>query len=422
MTSAEEFEDYRVVLDRGGRGPAGHPVRDDIHPLSEDFYVEPEERWAWMRASAPVYWDDEEGIWGVASHAQVSTASRDWQTFCSGKGSRPDSSVPSMINMDGDEHSFRRGIVKRGFTLRRVQDHEPYLRATVTRLLDAVCERGSCDVVAEVATPLPMAMIGRLMGLPEDDHEQLLHWSDLFATGGPEVRAEVEEAVREWVEYIMRIVADRRAAGPAEDLISLVVHASDGGRSLTDADLIFETMLVLVGGDETTRHVVSGGLDVLLRHPDQLAQVRDDRSLLPWAVEEMLRWVTPVKNMNRTATRDAELGGMHIRKDDRVLLLYPSANRDEAVFPEAERFDVRRDPNPHVAFGAFGRHHCLGAQLARLELRVLFEELLDRLPDVHLADPDAPRHERRGNFVLGLESLPVEFTPSRTGRSTARSR
>ncbi|MCI3950491.1 MAG: cytochrome [Acidimicrobiales bacterium] len=190
-----------------------------------------------------------------------------------------------------------------------------------------------------------------------------------------------------------------------------MVHASDGGRSLTDADLIFETMLILVGGDETTRHVVSGGLEALLRHPGQLALVRGDRSLLPSAVEEMLRWVTPVKHMNRTATRDVELGGMHIREADRVLLLYPSANRDEAVFADPERFDVRRDPNPHVAFGAFGRHHCLGAQLARLELRVLFEELLDRLPDIRLAEPEAPRRERRGNFVLGLESLPVEFTP-----------
>lgn len=408
----DEARQFMVTLDQRGRGPAGHPVRADISLLSEDFYVEPEERWAWMRANAPVYWDDQTGIWGVASHEHVSAASRDWQTFCSGQGSRPDSSVPSMINMDGAEHSFRRGIINRGFTVRRVQDHEPFLRATVTRLLDAVCERGTCDVVAELATPLPMAMIGELMGLPSQDYERLLHWSDLFATGGAEVLEEVVKAVQEWIDYLMPIVAARRAAGPAEDLISRVVHASDGGRYLTDNDLIFETMLILVGGDETTRHVVSGGLEALLRHPDQLAMVREDRSLLPSAVEEMLRWVTPVKNMNRTATRDCELGGMSIKAGDRVLLLYPSANRDEAVFPHADRFEVRRSPNPHVAFGAYGRHHCLGAQLARLELRVLFEELLERLPDVHLADPSAPRDVRRGTFVLGLESLPVAFTPS----------
>ncbi len=407
----EEVPDYRVTL-TGGRGPAGHPTRDDIHLLDEDFYADPEERWAWMRAHAPVYWDDHTGIWALTTHEHVGAASRDWQTFCSGKGSRPESSVPSMINMDGAEHSFRRGIVKLGFTAPRVQDNEPFLRAQVSRLLDDVCERGSCDVVADIATPLPMAMIGHLMGLPEEDHAQLLHWSDLFATGGGEILPEVEEAVREWIEYIMRVVAERRADGPGDDLISLMVHATAEGRSLTDLDLIFETMLVLVGGDETTRHVVSGGLDALLRHPDQLDLVRADPSLLRSAVEEMLRWVTPVRNMNRTATRDVELGGMHIREGDRVLLLYPSANRDEAVFDQPQRFDVRRSPNPHVAFGAFGRHHCLGAHLARLELRVLFEELLARLPDIRLADPSAPADMRRGNFVLGFQSLPVEFTPT----------
>jgi cytochrome P450 family 142 subfamily A polypeptide 1 len=406
-------EDFRVSLNRGGRGPAGHPTRPDIRLLSEDFYVEPEERFAWMRANAPVYWDDQAGIWGLTTHELVSKAAWDWQTFCSGKGSRPESSVPSMINMDGDEHSFRRGIINRGFTVRRVQDHEPFLRQTVTRLIDAVAPRGECDVVEDLATPLPMAMIGELMGLPEEDHEQLLHWSDLFATGGTEVGPQVVQAVGEWIEYIRAVIADRREAGPADDLVSLAVHASRDGRELNDMDLIFETMLVLVGGDETTRHVVSGGLEAMLRHPEQLARVQADRSLLPSAVEEMLRWVTPVKNMNRTATRDVELGGMQIKENDRVLLLYPSANRDEAVFEHPNDFDVTRNPNPHVAFGAHGRHHCVGAPLARLELRVLFDELLTRLPDIHLADPGAPRHERRGNFVLGLETLPVEFTPVR---------
>ena len=405
-------DDFRVALNRGGRGPAGHPTRDDIRLLSEDFYVEPDERWAWMRANAPVYWDDEAGIWGVTTHEHVSTAAWDWQTFCSGKGSRPESSVPSMINMDGEEHSFRRGIINRGFTVRRVQDHEPFLRQTVTKLIDAIAERGHADVVRDLATPLPMAMIGELMGLPEEDHEQLLHWSDLFATGGTEVGPQVVQAVGEWIEYIRAVIEDRRAQGPADDLVSLAVHAHRDDRTLNDMDLVFETMLVLVGGDETTRHVVSGGLEALLRHPDQLQRVQRDRALRPTAVEEMLRWVTPVKNMNRTATRDVELAGMQIKENDRVLLLYPSANRDENVFAHADRFDAGRDPNPHVAFGAHGRHHCVGAPLARLELKVLFDELLTRLPDIGLADPAAPRRERRGNFVLGLETLPVEFTPT----------
>ena len=168
-----------------------------------------------------------------------------------------------------------------------------------------------------------------------------------------------------------------------------------------------ETMLVLVGGDETTRHVISGGLEALMRNRDQWEDLRADRSLLRGAVEEMLRWATPIQNMNRTATRDVEFGGQQIREGDRMLLLYPSGNRDHRAFENPHLFDIRREPNQHMAFGGYGRHHCLGAQLARLELTVLFDELLDRMPDIALEDPEAPLHKRRGNFVLGLETLPV---------------
>jgi cytochrome P450 family 142 subfamily A polypeptide 1 len=314
-----------------------------------------------------------------------------------------------MINMDPPEHTRRRRMVSAGFTLRRVQDHEPYLRERVTRLLDSVVERGECDIVTDIATPLPMYMIGELMGLPEEDHAQLLHWSDLFATGGEEIRDEVIAAVQAYSAYILDVVAKRRG-GTAEDLVSLVVNADDEQGPLSDVDLVFETMLVLVGGDETTRHVISGGVDALLRHPDQLARLRADPELLPGAIEEMLRWVSPIRNMNRTATVDVEVNGQQVKEGDRILLLYPSANRDETVFADPYRFDITRSPNDHVSFGAFGRHHCLGAPLARLELRVLFEELLSRLPDLQLAtDDELPR--RRGNFVLGLERVPVTFTP-----------
>ena len=167
-------------------------------------------------------------------------------------------------------------------------------------------------------------------------------------------------------------------------------------------------MLVLVGGDETTRHVISAGVAALLQHPDQLAALRADPSLMPGAIEEMLRWATPVRNMNRTATADVEVNGQQVREGDRILLLYPSGNRDESVFADPFRFDIRRTPNDHVAFGAYGRHHCLGAPLARLELRVLFEELLRRLDDLELAT-DEPLPQRRGNFVLGLNQVPVRF-------------
>lgn len=404
---ADDEPDFRVALNRGGRGAAGHPTRPEIRLLDRSFYAAFDELTTWMRAEAPLYWDDETGIWGATSHELVSMMSREWHTFCSGQGSRPESSVPSMINFDAPEHTKRRRLVGHGFTPRRVADHEPYLRAKVTELIDAVIERGRCDVVADIATPLPMFMIGRLMGLPEEDHEQLLHWSDLFATGGEHIRSEVEQAVMQWNTYIMEKVAERRGSD-AEDLVSLIVNAEWEGERLSDLDVMFETMLVLVGGDETTRHVISGGVAALLQNPDQLSRLRDDRSLLPSAIEEMLRWATPVRNMNRTATRDVEVNGLSIREGDRVLLLYPSANRDDKVFVDPFRFDITRDPNEHVAFGAYGRHHCLGASLARLELRILFEELLNRFDDLALETDHI--EWRSGNFVLGPESVPITFT------------
>jgi cholest-4-en-3-one 26-monooxygenase len=410
----DDINRFRIASDRAGTRTPTHPQRDDIQLLAADFYADFEARTTWMRANAPMYWDDSAGIWGAAAHADITRMSRDWHTFCSGKGSRPDSSVPSMINMDPPEHTRRRRMVANGFTLRRVADHEPYLRRKVTALIDAVIERGECDIVADIATPLPMLMIGELMGLPEHDHEALLHWSDLFATGGDEIREQVEQAVREYYAYILAKVGERRG-NDGDDLVSLIINADDDGGQLTDLDLVFETMLVLVGGDETTRHVISGGIEALLRHPGQLAELQADTSLLPSAIEEMLRWVTPVRNMNRTATCDVEVNGQHVREGDRILLLYPSANRDESVFADPYRFDIHRSPNDHVAFGAYGRHHCLGAPLARLELRVLFEEVLRRMPDLQLAD-EAPLPMRRGTFVLGLNHVPVRFTPSAPAR------
>ncbi|NCZ69376.1 MAG: cytochrome P450, partial [Actinobacteria bacterium] len=322
--------DFTVELS-GGRGAAGHPVHPEVRLLSPDFYADFDRLTAWMRSEAPLYWDDETGIWGAASHELVSMMSREWHTFCSGKGSRPESSVPSMINFDAPEHTKRRRLVGAGFTPRRVADHEPFLRRAVNTLIDNVIDDGRCDIVRDIATPLPMLMIGELMGLPSEDNDKLLHWSDLFATGGEEIRSEVEHAVVEWNDYIMTKVHERRG-GDGQDLVSLVVNAEWEGQRLSDIDVMFETMLVLVGGDETTRHVISGGVAALLQHPDQMARLRSDPSLLPTAIEEMLRWSTPVRNMNRTATTDVDVNGMRIREGDRVLLLYPSANRDERVF------------------------------------------------------------------------------------------
>ena len=266
-----------------------------------------------------------------------------------------------------------------------------------------------------LAAPLPMIMIGDMLGVAPEDRDRLLRWSDdliaaTTATAPPEVRARAAVAAGEYSAYAASVIADRRSRPVQDDLMSVLVHAEIEGERLDDAELIQESLLILVGGDETTRHVITEGMEALIRHPEQRQKLIDDPRKIPRAVEEMLRWVTPIKNMNRTATRDLELRGEKIREGDQLLLLYQSANRDERVFDQPDAFRVERDPNDHVAFGGYGGHFCLGASLARLELRVMFEELLRRLPDLELASPD-PLPLRPSNFIVGIERMPVRFTP-----------
>ncbi|RIL04532.1 MAG: cytochrome P450 [Proteobacteria bacterium] len=368
-----------------------------------------------MRRHAPVYWDAAGKVWGVALHEDVLEVSRRPDLFCSGQSSRPDApAIPSMINLDDPAHRRRRGLVSRGFTPRRVAAHEPKIRRLCRELIDAIAPKGRCDFVEEVAAPLPMAMIGDLLGVEPEDRRTLQRWSDdliagTSATAAPEAIAAATRAFLEYSEYNRRVVADRRAR-PRDDLMSVLVQAEIDGARMSDEDLLQEGLLILVGGNETTRHVLTGGCEALCRNPEQRRALREDPARIPLAVEEMLRWVTPIQNMNRTATQDTALRGQTIRAGDKLLLLYPSANRDESVFADPFRFDVSRDPNPHLAFG-FGAHFCLGASLARLELRVLFEELLTRIPDMRLAD-DGPPPAVPSNFIRGIKSLAVEFTPA----------
>ena len=258
-----------------------------------------------------------------------------------------------------------------------------------------------------------MIVIGDMLGVEPEDRDRLLRWSDDLL-GGQSSTAPIEALVTaqaafvEYAEYHRHVVADRRAKPRQDDLMSILVHAEIDGEGLDDDALLQESLLILVGGDETTRHVISGGMDALLRHPDQYALLRREPARVTVAIEEMLRWVTPIQNMNRTATRDVELCGESIRAGDKVLLLYPAANRDESVFAEPERFDVTRQPNPHVAFGGYGSHFCLGASLARLELRVMFEELMTYAPLLELAADDPPPL-RPSNFIVGIEHLPVRL-------------
>jgi len=384
--------------------------------LDGHFYAgDPHPAFAWMRSHAPVYRDPTGEVWGVALHQDVLAVSRDPETFCSRQSSRPDApAIPSMINMDDPEHRRRRGLVNRGLTPRRVAEHEPRVRALCAQLIERVRPQGACEFVRDIAAPLPMIVIGDLLGVEPEDRDLLLRWSDdliaaTSATASPEVQAAASGAFLEYAEYNRRVVADRRRH-PRDDLMSVLVHAAIDGEKLDDEEILQEGLLILVGGDETTRHVITGGMAALIRHPDERQRLLADPTLVPAAVEEMLRWVSPIQNMNRTATRDVELRSQRIRAGDKVLLLYPSANRDERVFPHADRFDVGREPNPHVAFGGPGPHHCLGASLARLELRVMFEELLRRLPDIELATSE-PLPLRPSNFIVGIEHMPVVFSP-----------
>ena len=393
--------------------PAPGP-RPDVRRLGGDFYAgDPHPAFDWMRAHEPVYRDEADGVWGVTRHADVMRASKSPELFCNRFSMRPDAPpVPSLINLDDPAHKRRRNLVNRGFTPRSVAALEPRIREIVTALIDAVAERGRCDFVADLAAPLPLIVIGDLLGVRPEDRDDLLRWSDDLISGTsssspPEAAQAAMRAFEEYTAYNRRVVAERRAR-PRDDLVTALVQAEIDGERLDDDEILHDSLLILVGGDETTRHVITGGMEQLIRNPDQRQRLAEDPGLVPTAVEEMLRWVTPIQNMNRTATRDVELNGRRIREGDKVLLLYGAANRDEAVFRDPHVFDVGRRPNDHVAFGGYGAHFCMGAPLARLELRVMFEELLRRLPDLELAD-DAPLPRRSSNFITGIEAMPVVF-------------
>ena len=383
--------------------PAPH-----VDLLSGAFYAQARPTYAWMRAHEPVFHDEANGLWAFATHELVQAAGRDPATFSNAGGSRPDTGpLPWMIDLDGPAHRTRRRLVSGAFTPARVRGRRPAVEAICDELIDAVCETGSCDVVGALAAPLPMIVIGDMLGVAPADRGTLLGWSDdLLATlsGDPDKIEQAAAAFVEYSEYATRTIAARRAR-PADDLFSVLVQAEVDGEGLRDDELVFESLLILVGGDETTRHVISGGLEQVLSDPAVRDTLRANADALPVAVEEMLRWVSPIKSMNRTLTRDIERHGRHLREGEKVLLLYESANFDEAQFAEPERFDVARSPNEHVAFG-FGPHHCLGAGLARLEVRVMVERVLARLPDLALAG------EITRDAVGSITSLPVTFTPS----------
>ncbi|AYJ51332.1 cytochrome P450 [Rhodococcus sp. P1Y] len=365
-----------------------------------------------MREHQPVYRPDGSGLAAVASYSGVLAAERDPELFSNAGGIRPEiGPLPQMIDMDDPQHVRRRTLVNAGFTRRKVEAKIDRIGQVCDELIDAVIDKGECDFVRDLAAPLPMAVIGDMLGVRPHERETFLRWSDdlVRALGSHASEVEVQAmmtAYVEFTEFTLRIIAERREH-PADDLISVLVHAEVDGHRLTDQDIVNETLLILIGGDETTRHVLSGGMEQLLRHPDQRDRLATDLSGVPRAVEEMLRWSSPVKNMCRTVTRDTTFLGTQLHEGEKVLLLFESANFDETAFERPEVFDAARSPNAHLAFG-FGSHFCLGNQLARIEGRLMFERVLTRLPGMELAtDEQLPR--RAANFVSGLESMPVRL-------------
>ena len=390
--------------------------RPDVDLADGNFFADGSARdaYRWMRANEPVF-RDREGLAAAATYQAVLDAERNPEIFSNTGGIRPDQpAMPYMIDMDDPDHLLRRKLVNAGFTRKQLMDKAAGIETLCHTLVDAVCELGECDFVRDLAAPLPMAVIGDMLGVLPAERATLLKWSDDLVCG---LSSAADEAAVQalmgafagYQAFAMETIARRRAE-PAGDLFSILANAEVDGHRMSDDEIVFETLLILIGGDETTRHTLSGGTDQLLRHPDQWERLVADSELVPGAVEEMLRWTSPVKNMARTVMRDNEFHGAELQQGEKMLLLFESANFDESVFGDPQNFRIDRAPNAHLAFG-FGTHFCLGNQLARLELSTMLRTILRRLPDLRLADESA-LPLRPANFVSGPERMPVVFTPS----------
>ncbi|MCV7171902.1 cytochrome P450 [Mycobacterium manitobense] len=392
-------------------------TKPDVDLADGNFYADgpaAREAYRWMRANQPVF-RDRNGLAAATTHAAVLDAERNPELFSSTGGIRPDQpGMPYMIDMDDPAHVLRRKLVNSGFTRKRVMDKVPSIERLCDTLIDAVCERGECDFVRDIAAPLPMAVIGDMLGVLPEERDMLLQWSDDLVCG---LSSHVDELTVQklmdtfaaYTAFTMDVIAKRRAE-PTDDLFSVLVHAEVEGSMMADDEIVMETLLILIGGDETTRHTLSGGTEQLLRHRDQWESLRADVEKLPGAIEETLRWTSPVKNMCRTLTADTEFHGTELKQGEKLMLMFEAANFDEDVFGDPDNFRIDRNPNSHLAFG-FGTHFCLGNQLARLELRLMLTKVLQRLPDLRLAD-GATVPLRAANFVSGPEAMPVVFTPT----------
>lgn len=402
-----------------------------------------------LRNEDPVHWNEGghrfNGFWSITKYEDIRYISRNPELFISSKGIagpglRPEALAElqtadpgaaaqssggnaSIITMDPPRHVKMRRLVNKGFTPRAVKAMEPEIRRTTNEILDNIASRGSCDFVLEVASQLPLAVICGMMGLERKDWPLMFDLTNrVLGSGDPEYQTDIPEEERgsgeaarrtaqaglfRMLDFFRNQIEERRAHPREGDLVSILLEAEVDGEKISEGDLLAFCFLLIVAGNETTRNAISGGLQVLSEHPDQKAKLLADMSLMESAVEEILRWTSPLHHMARTATADAEIRGKRIKEGDRVLMWYPSANRDEEIFEDPYRFDITRDPNEHLAFG-IGEHFCLGAGFARMELKVMFEELFRRFPDIEAAGPP---ERLRSNFINGVKHLPVRFTP-----------
>jgi len=388
----------------------------------------PHELFKDLRSHCPVHWTDkiteypeEDGYWSITTADDVHAVSRDWETFSSAAGITaltnaimPVELISAMfIGMDPPKHDRLKSLFQRGFTPKRIADHEDEIRAITENVLDPLVDRDTLDLVTDVAQPVVSRVIGSFMGIPPEDDAV---WARLMNTAlgagdedlNPEgVQAVMEQVVPEIFERCGRLIAARRE-NPTDDLTSVLVHAEIDGERLEEHEIVMGFFLLVAAGNDSTKATYCSGMRAIMEDPDQRRLLLEDPALVPQAVEESLRMFPAFAHFRRTATRDVELNGKTIKKGDKVVMWYVSSNRDETRFDDADRFDLTRDPNEHQAFGAGGRHFCLGTALARLELRILIEETLRRFPDIAI---DGEPKYVENPFVNQLKTLPVRLRP-----------
>lgn len=390
----------------------------------------PHEQFTYLRENEPVFWHafpdglDPEmytggGFWNLTRYADIVEASKDFRHYSSAKGTNIVEPVEGvdlmMINTDPPYHTKLRSIVSKGFHPKAVAAIEKHIREIVTRIIDRVATKGECDFVTDLAAELPLEVIAEFMGVPEEGRHKIFEWTNTMIAQGedPEYGSTLEDATRAFFEIseYANELAQARRHDPQDDLISKILVAEVDGESLNELEYDVFFVMLAVAGNETTRNLITGGMKALIENPEQREILMADRTKMHTAVEEMLRWVTPVSHFRRTLTEDLTIRGTTLPAGDKVLLWYVSGNRDEDVFGDPFAFNVERDPNPHMTFGAGGPHFCLGFSLAQLEIRVMFEELLDRLPDMEFNGPIERLHS---NFISGIRHMPVRFSPERS--------